>query len=251
MPALRQLTAGRFRSLELILPIAAGKRLAGTTRSGCGLRCGHLSRRTRPFSPVLRFQQSSSATQPCLPQLSPGLTWLRQRRSRAGVLRCIRYSALAPVPFTPLPCALGSLQHMTRLSCSDCRQFRHHISARMAHFVPKCAPGMWLRLRIRAIVCAHWPLNRGCAPLIGPGGISRRCSLRTLWRENLPAELKNNYYLCGPGENRAIAGVARRLRKVRAAQGSALWKAQMGASSWGLQQKTTAFRKGGKGEKGR
>ena len=159
MPALRQLTAGRFRSLELILPIAAGKRLAGTTRSGCGLRCGHLSRRTRPFSPVLRFQQSSSATQPCLPQLSPGLTWLRQRRSRAGVLRCIRYSALAPVPFTPLPCALGSLQHMTRLSCSDCRQFRHHISARMAHFVPKCAPGMWLRLRIRAIVCAHWPLN--------------------------------------------------------------------------------------------
>ena len=136
-------------------------------------------------------------------------------------------------------------------AAAHCRQLRHRISARMAHFVPKCAPSMWLRLRITTINGAHWPLNRGCAPLIGPGCISRRCSLRTLWRENLPAELKNNYYLCGPGGNRAIAGVERRLRKVRAAQGGALWKAQMGASSWGLQQKTTALRKEGKGEKGR
>lgn len=86
---------------------------------------------------------------------------------------------------------------------------------------------------------------------IGHGGISRRGSQRTLWRENLPAELKNNYYLCGPGENRAIAAVERRLRKVRAAQGGALWKAQIGASLWGLQQKTTACRKAGKGENGR
>ena len=47
-------------------------------------------------------------------------------------------------------------------------------------FVQKCAPMMWLRLRISAVDGAHWPLNRGCALTIGHGDHSRGGSLRTL-----------------------------------------------------------------------
>ena len=51
--------AQRLQKLNVCMAVCCGRAARrARVRSGCGLRCGHLSRRTRPFSPALRFQQS-------------------------------------------------------------------------------------------------------------------------------------------------------------------------------------------------